>query len=156
MAAIASRKFWPLAGYAALAAVALTRRGPYTARHPPMRRLDARPTPAPDRRERLAQGEAPGPPAQTLDPSWWGMTKASALQWVGHKDSRLGASLSYYSVFSIGPLIIIAITIAGLLFGADAVRNEVIGGLRGLIGDSGTQAIDAMLSGANKPRRPSA
>ena len=153
MAAIASRKFWPLAGYAALAAVALTRRGPYTARHPPMRRPGARPAswPQTEARERLAQDETPAPPAQAQDPSWWGMTKASALQWVGHKDSRLGASLSYYSVFSIGPLIIIAITIAGLLLGADTVRNEVIGGMRGMIGDSGTQAIDGMLAGANKP-----
>ena len=44
-------------------------------------------------------------------------------QSLGHKDVRLGAALSYYSVFSIGPLILIAIAVAGLLFGQDAVRG---------------------------------
>jgi membrane protein len=74
------------------------------------------------------------------------------MQWVGHKDARLGAALSYYSVFSLGPLIVIAIAVAGLLFGQDAVRTEVTGALRGLLGVTGAQAIDAMLAGATKAR----
>ena len=81
------------------------------------------------------------------------MFKTAALQWVEHKDARLGAALSYYSVFSIGPLIVIAIAIAGLFFGADAVRGEVTGGLKGMLGESGTKAIEGMLEGANKPQQ---
>jgi membrane protein len=69
-----------------------------------------------------------------------------------HKDARLGAALAYYSVFSIGPVIVIAVAVAGLLFGQDAVRGEVSNTLRGMLGDTGAQAIDAMLASASKPR----
>src|SRR5438128_3063344 len=84
--------------------------------------------------------------------SWWSPLQQTFSRWSEHKDARLGAALAYYSIFSIGPLIVIAIAIAGLLFGAEAVRNEVTGGLRGLLGDTGTQAIDAMLRGASRPK----
>jgi membrane protein len=119
-----------------------------------MRPADPRALPltAPDRSDRIARDETAAASAEVQDASWWGMTKGSALQWVGHKDSRLGAALSYYSVFSLGPLIVIAIAIAGLMFGHDMVRGEVIGGLRGMLGDSGTQAVETMLASANKPR----
>jgi membrane protein len=84
--------------------------------------------------------------------SWWSPLQETANRWLQHKDARLGAALAYYSIFSLGPLIVIAIAIAGFVFGADAVQAQVVGALQGLLGDSGTQAIDAMLKGANKPR----
>jgi membrane protein len=84
------------------------------------------------------------------DRSWWGLTKSAALQWVAHKDARLGAALAYYSVFSLGPLIVIAIAIAGLWLGAEAVRGEVTAGLRGLLGEKGAEAIDGMLEAAGR------
>jgi membrane protein len=68
-----------------------------------------------------------------------------------HKDARLGAALAYYSVFSIGPVIVIAVAVAGLLFGQDAVRGEVSNTLRAMLGETGAQAIDAMLASASKP-----
>jgi membrane protein len=52
-----------------------------------------------------------------------------------------------------GPLIVIAITIAGFLFEEEAVRGEVSSGLKGLLGDNGAQAINAMLAGANQPHQ---
>jgi membrane protein len=76
----------------------------------------------------------------------------AAMNWVKHNDARTGAALSYYSIFSIGPLIVIAIAIAGLFFGNDAVRGEVTSAVKGLVGESGSQAIDMMLASANKPR----
>jgi membrane protein len=84
---------------------------------------------------------------------WWSLLVRAGGQWMSHKDSRLGAALAYYSIFSIGPLIVIAIAVAGLLFGQEAVRGEVAGGLRGLLGDSGAQAINNMLTAADKPRQ---
>ena len=84
--------------------------------------------------------------------AWWSPLQQTFSQWSEHKDSRLGAALAYYSIFSIGPLIVIAITIAGLVFGAEAVQTQVIGVLHGFLGDSGTQAVDAMLKGASRPR----
>jgi membrane protein len=83
---------------------------------------------------------------------WWSPLQETADRWLEHKDARLGAALAYYSIFSLGPLIVIAIAIAGFVFSAEAVQAQVFGALHGLLGDSGTQAIDAMLKGANRPR----
>jgi membrane protein len=84
--------------------------------------------------------------------AWWSPLQETVSRWSEHKDARLGAALAYYSIFSLGPLIVIAITIAGIVFGGEAVQAQVFGALHGLLGDSGTQAIDAMLKGANRPR----
>jgi membrane protein len=84
-------------------------------------------------------------------PGWWPLLRRAGMQWINHKDARLGAALAYYSVFSLGPLLLIAVAVAGLLFGQEAVRGEVTGTLKGLLGDTGAQAIDAMLASASKP-----
>ena len=83
--------------------------------------------------------------------SWWDLIKRAAAQWISHKDARQGAALAYYSVFSIGPVILIAIAVAGIVFGEDAARGEVTGALRGLLGDSGAGAIEAMLASVSRP-----
>lgn len=82
----------------------------------------------------------------------WDLLKATLTSWSNHKVSRLGAALAYYSVFSIGPIILIAIAVAGLLFGQDAVRGEVSAQIRALLGDSGAQAVETMLADASRPR----
>jgi membrane protein len=69
---------------------------------------------------------------------------------VDRKAARLGAALAYYSVFSIGPLMLIAIAIAGFFFGADAVRGQVSSQLVGLLGESGAKAVETMLAGASQ------
>ncbi len=84
--------------------------------------------------------------------SWlWPLLKEAALDWSNHKDARLGAALAYYSVFSIAPLLLIAIAIAGFFFGVDAVRGEVSGQIRGMLGEEGAKGVEAMLAGASKP-----
>jgi membrane protein len=84
--------------------------------------------------------------------TWWAPLSETVSSWSEHKDARLGAALAYYSVFSLGPLIVIAISIAGLAFGPEAVQGEVAGAIRGLLGDTGAQAVEAMLKGADRPR----
>ena len=54
-------------------------------------------------------------------------------------------ALAYYSVFSLGPLLLIVTAVAGLIWGADAVRGAMVAQFRGLLGESGSQAIEAML-----------
>jgi membrane protein len=66
-------------------------------------------------------------------------------------DARLGAALAYYSVFSLGPLLLIVVSVAGLFFGGDAVREALTGQFRGLLGPTGSQAVEAMLKGASSP-----
>src|ERR1043165_1505847 len=86
------------------------------------------------------------------DDSIWRAGIDAAKQWSTHKDSRMGAALSYYSVFSIGPLILIAVAIAGLIFGREAVQGQVTSSLQGLLGESGANAINGMLQSADRPK----
>jgi membrane protein len=81
----------------------------------------------------------------------WSIAKEAAESWSTHKDSRQGAALAYYFVFSIGPLIVIAIAIAGFVFGHDAVRGEVASSIRDFLGDTGAKAVQAMLLDASRP-----
>jgi membrane protein len=149
-----------LVGYALLAAIAfapkrrqptvqyrgLRSERPRSILEPAIAQKDREPERMPSGEQRLTQ-------APMGDASWWGLIKTAATQWMGHKASRLGAALAYYSIFSIGPLIVIAIAIAGLLFGGEAVRGEVSNGLKGLLGDNGAQGINEMLAGANQPHQ---
>ena len=68
--------------------------------------------------------------------------------WSADDVPRLGASLAYYTLFSIAPMLLIAITIAGLVFGAEAVRGQIASELTNLIGADGAQAVQALLEGA--------
>ena len=81
----------------------------------------------------------------------WNTLKSAAVQWIEHKDAKAGAAIAYYSIFSIGPLIVVVISIAALVFGRDGVQGEVTGAIKGLLGDKGAEAINAMLTGAGKP-----
>jgi len=82
---------------------------------------------------------------------WWTVAKEAATNWSGHKDARQGAALAYYSVFSLGPIIVIAIAIAGVFFSHEAVTSQVTSSLKEMLGDIGAKAIEAMLAGANHP-----
>src|SRR6266496_4640632 len=64
---------------------------------------------------------------------------------------RLGAAMAYYTIFSLAPLLIIAIGIAGLAFGQDAARGQIMEQLRDFIGATGAQAIEAMVENASQP-----
>jgi membrane protein len=83
----------------------------------------------------------------------WFLIKDTAQSWVTHKDARQGAALAYYSVFSLGPVMVIAVAIAGLVFGRDAARGGIELQLAGLLGNSAAAAVDAMLVGASKPQQ---
>ena len=63
----------------------------------------------------------------------------------------MGAALAYYTIFSIAPLLLIAIAVAGLAFGVEAARGEVVAQLQGLMGESAARAIERMVESANKP-----
>jgi membrane protein len=81
-------------------------------------------------------------------PMLWDIVETAAAQWLAHRSARLGAALAYYSVFSMGPLLLIVTGLAGLLFGAEAVRGSLAAQFRSLLGDSGGKALEAMLAGA--------
>lgn len=86
-------------------------------------------------------------------PRWWTMVREAASAWSDDYAPSMGAALSYYSVFSLAPLLFIVISVAGLIFGAEAARGEVFGQLQGLMGDEAAAAIEAMLAGLRTPER---
>src|SRR6476646_11844584 len=65
---------------------------------------------------------------------------------------RLGASLAYYTLFSIAPVLLVATGIAGLAFNSDAVRAEIVDQLDHLVGREGAHAVQSLLDGASQRR----
>jgi membrane protein len=70
-------------------------------------------------------------------------------QWWAHNPTELAAALAYYTVFSLTPLLTIAIAIAALVFGQDAAQNQIVGGLAELIGEASAKAIQETLRAAS-------
>jgi membrane protein len=73
--------------------------------------------------------------------------------WRGDFAPSMGAALAYYTVFSIAPLLVITIAVAGLVFGQDVAQNAVLEQARSLVGENGAKAIESMLASAQKPRQ---
>src|SRR5688572_18956332 len=72
--------------------------------------------------------------------------------WWDDDAMRLGASLAYYTLFAIAPILIVATAIAGLVFGTEAVRGEIVGQLDHLLGRDGAGAVQSLLEGASQRR----
>ena len=81
----------------------------------------------------------------------WELTKTSVNAWLDDFAPSMGAAISYYTLFSMAPMLIISIAIAGFFFGAEAARGEIFGQLRGLLGEEGAAAIQGLLKSANEP-----
>ena len=79
------------------------------------------------------------------------LLKDTATEWSEDNVPLLAAALAYYTVFSLAPLLLISIAIAGLFFGEAAARGEIIGQIQGLVGREGAEAIQAMIQNANRP-----
>lgn len=70
-------------------------------------------------------------------------------KWIGDKAAKLGASLSFYTIFSLAPLLIIVISVAGLIFGENAARGEIVGQIKGLVGNDGAQVVQTALKNSS-------
>ncbi len=83
----------------------------------------------------------------------WILIKAATSSWIDDYAQSMGAALAYYTMFSIAPLLLIVISIAGLIFGVEAARGEIYGQLQGLMGSQGAAAVQGLLESASKPAR---
>ena len=82
---------------------------------------------------------------------WLQLFNAAANGWSDDCAPSMGAAPADYSVFSMVPLLVIVIAIAGLAFGPEAARGEVFGQLRGLMGDEPAKAVESMLESFSRP-----
>lgn len=85
--------------------------------------------------------------------AWWRLARQVATSWVDDYVPSMGAALAYYTVFSLAPLLLIVISMAGLVFGEDAARGEIQAQLQGLMGDSGAGAVQAVLASVREPAK---
>jgi membrane protein len=78
-----------------------------------------------------------------------GLIKQTADAWSDDSASSRAAALSYYTALSVSPLLIVAIAIAGSVFGADQVRTQVMSQIERLVGSAGASVIGSMLESAH-------
>jgi membrane protein len=71
--------------------------------------------------------------------------------WMAQRAGSKGAALAFYTLFSMTPILVLAIALAGYFFGAEAARGEIIVQMQALAGPNGAQAIQALLAAAQDP-----
>lgn len=81
----------------------------------------------------------------------WALLKKVVISWIDDYAPSMGAALAYYTLFSLAPLLLIVISVAGLVFGQDAARGEIESQLRGLMGEQGASAVQALLASVDQP-----
>ena len=82
--------------------------------------------------------------------STWALFKSSVAQWLEDQPFQMAASLAYYTIFSLAPLLIIVIAIAGFVFGQQAAEQQIVGKIQGTIGQPGAEALQGMLQNAGR------
>ena len=76
------------------------------------------------------------------------IVKETVSDWIDDKAMRLAAALAFYTLLSLAPLLIVAVSVAGLVFGDDAARGQLVGQLQGIVGAQGAEAVSAILANA--------
>lgn len=79
------------------------------------------------------------------------LLKETFQEWQDDNCSRLAASLAYYTIISLSPLLILVIAIAGAVFGEEAARGEIVYQIQGLVGREGANIIETAIENSNKP-----
>ena len=83
---------------------------------------------------------------------WSTLGKDTVEAWLDDYAPSMGAALSYYTVFSLAPMLLIVISVAGLAFGDEAARGEIFGQLRGLMGADAAKTIEDLLTSVSEPK----
>jgi len=82
----------------------------------------------------------------------WQFCRRVVVQWVNNEPFELAAALSYYTLFSLTPVLVIAIGIAGIAFGHETAQQQILETIQDLIGPEGTEAVQLMIQ--NVSSRP--
>jgi membrane protein len=83
-------------------------------------------------------------------PGLWMIARDTVASWLNHNASSLGAALAFYTLFSIAPILVIAMAVAGYVFGPHVAEVHVLEQMRGLLGDAGATAFQSLLSSAHQ------
>ena len=83
---------------------------------------------------------------------WWQMLKETFSDFIADNALSRAAAIAFYTVLSIGPVLLICVAIAGLVFGEEAAQGAMVGQLRGLMGDQAAQMVQSMIASAGRQR----
>lgn len=81
----------------------------------------------------------------------YALLKEACSAWLEDNAPSLGAALAFYTIFSLAPVLIVAIAVAGLAFGQRAAEGEVLRQIHILVGETGARAVQAIIQSANRP-----
>lgn len=92
------------------------------------------------------------PKSRVTAPPFLQLFWKAIVSWYADSAPRYGAAIAYYTLFALAPVLLVVIGIAGLFFGDEAVRGQIVGQVASLIGRDGAEAIQAILQRASEPR----
>jgi membrane protein len=72
----------------------------------------------------------------------------AGLRWIDERCPRMAAAVAFFSAFSLAPTLVIVVAIGGAFFGPEAVRGQLVGELRGLLGEEGARAVQGLVESA--------
>lgn len=81
----------------------------------------------------------------------WDIVKQTGADWSKDNATRLAAALAYYTVLSLAPLLVLAVAVAGLVFGEEAARGQIAQELSGVVGPQAGEGIETLLTHAKQP-----
>ncbi len=81
---------------------------------------------------------------------YYTLLKNTLMSWLDNRGASKGAALSFYALFSIAPIIILSIAVAGFFFGEEAARGQIVLEIDNLVGKNGAIAIQAIISSSSK------
>ena len=81
----------------------------------------------------------------------YALVKGAVNEFFDDYGPSMGAALAYYTVFSIAPLLLIVISVAGLVFGQEAARGEIVSQLQQLMGDQAARSVEQLIESVNQP-----
>ena len=81
----------------------------------------------------------------------WSLLKEAVGEWQRDRVDQMAAALAYYTLFSIAPLLVIAVAVAGAVFGQEAARGEVVVQIQGLLGKAGAEVVQTALANTQNP-----
>lgn len=80
---------------------------------------------------------------------WRGVARTAAIGWWNDRAMSLGAAISFFTLFSLAPMLLAVISVAGLVYGQEAAQGAIVGELGGLLGPEAAAAIEALIASAS-------
>lgn len=81
----------------------------------------------------------------------WAIAKETLNDWLDDDASRLAASLAFYTLLSLAPVIVISVAVAGLAFGPEAARGQIAGELGAIVGTDAAKGVETVVANAKSP-----